>query len=183
MKKELSENQVLKKLKIQDFQQMSKEKVIEFASMLPRMDPEVSKKALEQFPEFAKLTSGIMTEFQKVSVKAFESNDNSMEAYNSVCQTIIESLEKMLESDQITFEEKKYIIDKTIEVAKMMGEKDSENKKFLMNALKVVGGIAAGLGLVALAAVGQGLLTSKDEGDPDGGCDNDAIDIDYYEDE
>ena len=39
-----NELQVLKKLDIPDFRHMTKDKVIAFASMIPRMDPEVAKK-------------------------------------------------------------------------------------------------------------------------------------------
>lgn len=54
MNKTLTEKQVLKKLGIPDFRHLSKEKMIKLATMLPHMDPEVAKKALEQFPELAK---------------------------------------------------------------------------------------------------------------------------------
>ena len=49
----MSEANVLKKLDIEDFRHITKDKVIKMASMLDKMDPEVAKKALEQFPEFA----------------------------------------------------------------------------------------------------------------------------------
>ena len=48
-----TEQQVLKKLDIPDFRHLTKEKVIAFATMVPKMNPEVAKKALEQFPNFA----------------------------------------------------------------------------------------------------------------------------------
>jgi hypothetical protein len=38
--------QVLKKLDIPDFRHLTKDKVIEFATMVPRMNPEVAKKAV-----------------------------------------------------------------------------------------------------------------------------------------
>ncbi len=44
-----TEQQVLKKLDIPDFRHLTKEKVIAFATMVPKMNPEVAKKALEQF--------------------------------------------------------------------------------------------------------------------------------------
>ena len=53
MSRPLTEQQVLKKLKIEDFRHLTKDKVIAMASMLDKMDPEVAKKALEQFPDFA----------------------------------------------------------------------------------------------------------------------------------
>ena len=59
----LSEQQVLRKLGIKDFRNMTKAKVIHLASMLDKMDPEVAKKALEQFPEFAKTTSEMLHEY------------------------------------------------------------------------------------------------------------------------
>ena len=46
----------------------------------------------------------------------------------------------------MSFDEKKYIIDKMIEVNKMKGDKDSENKKFLATMAAV--GVAA-VGIVA----------------------------------
>ena len=47
--KVLSESQVLEKLDIPDFRHLSKDKIMTFFSMLPSMDPEVAKKAIEQF--------------------------------------------------------------------------------------------------------------------------------------
>ena len=59
MNRTLTEQKVLRKLGIQDFRHMTKEKVTGFVSMLPRMDPEVAKKALEQFPDFTKTAIAI----------------------------------------------------------------------------------------------------------------------------
>ena len=61
MSKTLTEQKVLKKLGIPDFRHMTKDKVVRFASMLPKMNPEVAKKALEQFPEFAASTKEIVS--------------------------------------------------------------------------------------------------------------------------
>lgn len=52
-KKPLNEQKVLDKLGIDDFRHLSKEKVIEFVSLVPNMEPEVAKAAIEQFPEFS----------------------------------------------------------------------------------------------------------------------------------
>ena len=42
MGRPLTEQQVLKKLKIEDFRHLTKDKVIAMASMLDKMDPEVA---------------------------------------------------------------------------------------------------------------------------------------------
>ncbi|MFV0497012.1 MAG: hypothetical protein ACK5L0_02420, partial [Candidatus Fimivivens sp.] len=51
-----------------------------------------------------------------------------------------------LKRDEQTFEERKYIIDKMMEVNKIKGDKDSENKKFI--AAMALFGVAA-VGIVA----------------------------------
>lgn len=46
MSKPLTEQKVLRKLGIQDFRHLTKDKVITMASMLDKVDPEVAKKQL-----------------------------------------------------------------------------------------------------------------------------------------
>ena len=60
----MNEQKVLKKLDITDFRHLTKDKVIKMASMLDKMDPEVAKKALEQFPEFANTTKEMLSEYK-----------------------------------------------------------------------------------------------------------------------
>ena len=57
MNRTLTEANVLKKLDIEDFRHLTKDKVITMASMLDRMDPEVAKKALEQFQDRARASA------------------------------------------------------------------------------------------------------------------------------
>lgn len=44
MGRSLTEQKVLKKLGIEDFRHLTKDKVIKMASMIDKMDPEVAKK-------------------------------------------------------------------------------------------------------------------------------------------
>ena len=60
MARPYTEQQVLKKLDIPDFRHLTKEKVIAFATMVPKMNPEVAKKALEQFPNFASTSLDVL---------------------------------------------------------------------------------------------------------------------------
>ena len=62
MARPYTEQQVLKKLDISDFRHLTKEKVIAFATMVPKMNPEVAKKALEQFPNFASTSLDVLKE-------------------------------------------------------------------------------------------------------------------------
>lgn len=128
MKYTLSEKKVLKKLGIKDFRHMTKDKVVSFASMLPYMNPEVAKKALEQFPSFKDLAGDMVIEYKAIVNAAFEENRVSQKAFYDACNSILESLKTELEDDEIDAVERDRIEDKMIKVAGMIGEKDRENK-------------------------------------------------------
>ena len=148
MSKPLTEQKVLKKLGIEDFRHLTKDKVITMASMLDKMSPEVAKKAIEQFPNFFNTMKEILHDYKESLDKAQETNADSVKSFYDSCDMIISSLQKELEKNDLNFEEKKFIIDKMMEVNRMKGEKDSENKKFIatmalfgMAATAIVAGV------------------------------------------
>lgn len=148
----MSEEKVLKKLDIVDFRHLTKDKVIKMASMLDKMDPEVAKKALEQFPEFANTTKEMLKDYKESLDKGLESNNESVAKVYDSYNAIIAALQKELENEELTFEQKKYIIEQMKDVAEKVDKKDSENKKFIAGmatlATIVVGGTIAVLASV-----------------------------------
>lgn len=164
MARSLTEQKVLKKLGIDDFRHLTKDKVITMASMLDRMDPEVAKKAIEQFPEFAHTMKDILNDYKQTLNKALDENGDSVKSYYSSCDAIITSLQKELDKENLSFDEKRYIIDKMIEVNKMKGEKDSENKRFIAT-LAVIGAAAIGTvaGVLASAIGGNTKIEMNDD--------------------
>ncbi len=127
----MSEAKVLKKLDITDFRHLTKDKVIKMVSMLDKMGPEVAKKALEQFPEFANTTKQMLSEYKESLDKGLESNNESVKAVYNTYNAIIVSLQKELENENLTFEQKKYIIEQMKDVAEKVDKKDTENKRFI----------------------------------------------------
>ena len=160
MSKSLTEQQVLKKLKIEDFRHLTKDKVIAMASMLDKMDPEVAKKALEQFPNFSNTMKEVLTEYKENLDTLLKENGESVKSYYDSCDAILSSLQKELEREDLAFDEKKYIIDKMLEVNQMKGMKDSENKKFL--ATLAMCGVAA-VTVVAGVLGANTQIASKDD--------------------
>ena len=151
-----SEEKVLKKLQIQDFRYLTKDKVIAMASMLDKMDPEVAKKALEQFPEFAKTMKEVLGDYKETLEVVLKENGDSVRSYYASCDAIISSLQKELEKEDLSFEDRKYIIDKMMEINQMKGMKDSENKKFLATlALCGVAAVTVVAGVLASALGGN----------------------------
>ncbi len=151
MGRPLTEQKVLRKLNIEDFRHLTKDKVITMASMLDKMDPEVAKKALEQFPEFSNTAKEMLVGYKDTLDKGLESNRESVQSYYDSCKSIIEVLQKQLDDENLSFEERKYIVDKMLEISRLMGEKDSENKKFIAT-MAVVGATAVGIVTVVLAS-------------------------------
>lgn len=163
MNKSLTEAKVLTKLGIPDFRHLTKDKVVSFVSMLPHMDTEVAKKALEQFPEFSSTALSI-TESLKASVEqAMCSNASNMETFNSACLTTLEGLKERLNAPEISPEEKESIISSMMQVLEMLYRKDTENKEYhtgLIRTCAIFGAVV----LVCLASV----LGIKAETDRDG---------------
>lgn len=151
-KKLLNEQQVLKELGVKDFRHVSKDKLMKFASMLGDMDPEVAKKALDQFPECAKTASEIVARYKDVAEKGITANEESEKEFYSACNRILDSLEKDLDRGGLTFEERNKITDKMIDVAERMSAKDQESKDFIRQVVFSVAGVAA-LGILTLGSV------------------------------
>ena len=160
MNNTLTERKVLKKLGIPDFRHMTKEKVVGFVSMLPHMDPEVAKKALEQFPEFAK-TALAITEGLKAEVETLvASNAANTQEFNGACLSILDSLKAELSRDGLSEEARADIIDKMLQVAGLMSEKDTENKAFLAGLAKCAGYVCTFLFFSMAALLGAKAISN-----------------------
>ena len=139
--------------------------MIKMASMLDKMDPEVAKKALEQFPEFAGTTKEILADYKKTLDKGIESNNESLTKVYDTYNAIIASLQKELEKEDLSFEQKEYIIEQMKDIADKVDKKDTENRKFI--ALMASLASAAALGIVAVIASALGGNTTIDTNDND----------------
>lgn len=168
-----TEKQVLKKLNIPDFRHLSKDKIMTFFSMIPNMDPEVAKKAIEQFPTYASTVKEIVSEYKGLLEKVLSDNAESVQSYYAICNSILDTLSKMLEQEDLSLDEKKYIIDQMLEIEFRVRQKDTENKK---HRLKIVGWASVVIvtfigSLAAVLGANSGMslpdLTSDDPDDMD----------------
>ncbi|MBR7063804.1 MAG: hypothetical protein IKI31_01410 [Treponema sp.] len=158
MSNSLTEKKVLKKLDIPDFRHMTKDKIVGFVSMLSKMDPEVAKKALEQFPEYAKTNLAVVNCIKEEFNTVFQNNRENMQTFNSACSQILESLTAELEKEEIDNETRSLISERMLLVAKMMYEKDSENKKFHVDIAKTICSTVYGICLAAAVVLGVNVI-------------------------
>ena len=162
MSRSLTEATVLRKLDIPDFRHLTKDKVVSFVSMLPQMDPEVAKCALEQFPAFAETNLAIVSCLKDSLGTIVSGNAGNMDEFNARCHEALSALEVELKREDLTDEGRKMVIDGITGIIGAIGQKDSENKEFLsklFSGLLRYGAIA----LVILAAP-LGLKLSRSMG-------------------
>lgn len=161
MSRPYTELQVLKQLDIPDFRHLTKDKVITFASMIPRMDPEVAKKALEQFPNFASTSLDIMKEYREIIETSSDDDRESTQKCYEMYDRVMSSLERILQEDELTFDEKTYILDQMKFVADEVSRKDSEKSNNRLKILSIAGGVAAGIVAVLGSIIGSNIIANK----------------------
>lgn len=167
MSRPYTELQVLKQLDIPDFRHLTKDKVIAFASMIPRMNPEVAKKALEQFPNFASTSLDIMKEYREIIETASDDDRESTQKCYEMYDRVMNSLEKILREDELTFDEKTYILDQMKFVADEVSRKDSEKSNNRLKILSIAGGVAAGIVAVLGSVIGSNIIAKNEDSEND----------------
>lgn len=130
MSRSLTEAKVLRKLDIPDFRHLTKDKVVSFVSMLPQMDPEVAKCALDQFPSFAETSLAIVGCLKDSLETIVSSNAENMAEFNARCQEALAALETELKREDLSDESRRMVIDGIMGIIEAISRKDSENKEF-----------------------------------------------------
>ena len=158
----LTEAKVLRKLDIPDFRHLTKDKVVSFVSMLPQMDPEVAKRALEQFPAFAETSLAIVGCLKDSLGTIVAGNAENMAEFNARCQEALSALEVELKREDLTDEGRKMVIDGIMGIIEAISRKDSENKEFLSRLF--TGFLRFGAIALVILAAPLGLKLSRSMG-------------------
>ena len=162
-----TEEQVKQELEIDDWRHITKDKVMQFASSLHKMDPEVAKKALEQFPNFASYAGEIVKYFKDCVDRVLVANTKQTEVYCEVCSSIIKTLQRELDREELTSEQRDDIIKQMVDLAGMIQVENKENRSFWLKVLKGFGGLAILLAGLLAAALGAFVNHHDDDDDMD----------------
>ena len=136
----INEKKALKTLGLSDFRHMSKDKIVQFMSLVPKMDPEVAKAAIDQFPEFKDMAIRMTDTLKEMIDATFASEKDSQDFFYESCKGMLITLEQQLHDESIDAKERAAIRDNMMQIICWIKEKDSEHKKTL--ALYFAGGIA-----------------------------------------
>lgn len=158
-----SEAAVKKALKIDSFRNLSKDKIMQFASMIPYMDKEVALAVINQFPTFADFGKTAISAYMQACDGLLAKNNESQQAVIKGYQTILDALAKRIEKEDISADERKSITEDMVAVADKIAIADLQNKKFLEKiGTKVFWGITI---VVAAVAAGIGINATLNGGD------------------
>ncbi|MCM1973999.1 hypothetical protein [Streptomyces sp. G1] len=161
------EDEIKKALGIDSWRNLSKDKMVRFAAMMPDVDTEVALKIVEHFPAFKDFAENAVDSMKKAHESTLSANKHSQDQFHQACQEIREILRSELNKDNLSWEEKKFIIEKIQETGRMEFQKDSENKKFLDGALKKIA-IGTGAAIALGVAFVGGRVMVEGKGDPEG---------------
>ena len=124
----MTEKDVLAKLGVKDFRSISKENIINFASMLQEMKPEVAMKALEQVPEFGKVTVAALEDYKAYAEKTLGCESAETQIFMTLCDKGIQALERCVTSDDVTPEERMHYADMISEIVRDAGSSLKDSK-------------------------------------------------------
>ena len=150
----VSVEEVKNALKIDSFRNLSKDKIMEFVSLIPNMDKEVAIKIIEQYPAFAKLSESMVAQLNKMCDTALEKNEESQRLTMQAYKQILDELSNQLHMEDISKEEREKITKQMIEIADKISVKDTENKAFIDKMVKYSTGFAIGALVLGAAILG-----------------------------
>jgi len=140
----VSESQVKNALNIDSFRNLSKDKIIQFVSLIPNMDKDVALSIINQFPAYSEMARCMVEQLGATCDTAIAENTASQSTVYAAYRKILDDLGEVLKREDITAEERDSISNKMIEIADKMAAKDSESKNFLAWIVKnkeyVIGG-------------------------------------------
>lgn len=145
-----SEDELRKKLEIDSWRNLSKEKFLTFVSELPNMSQDVAIKVLDQFPDFKTLVLDSLSQVQEQATIAVEANWKSQKKVHKSFKEYRKVLKRELERADLSAVDRFAILQLLQNAIDGESKKDSEHKAFVLKAL---GMVASGAVVVAVAAV------------------------------
>ena len=157
----VSEDQVKKALQIDSFRNLSKDKIMEFASLIPHMDKDVAIAIINQFPAYAESSRNMIEQYNVMCDKVLQSNDDSRRDAVMAYKTILDDLSILLKQDGITPEQQEKITDKMILVADKIADLHEDNRNFLEGIIKYGTPLISGALLLGAVILGVNVKGTK----------------------
>ncbi len=148
----MTEEEVKKELGVQDFRSITKDKLMQFVSIIPKLDRELAIKIIEQFPSYADMATSMVGNLIDLCNNALENSKITEKEAIEAYKYCLETIRSEIESGELTPEEKEKYNKQMIDVADKISEIDVRNKKWLERLIKY-GSSVLGVTLVVGAAI------------------------------
>lgn len=157
----VNEEQVKKALQINSFRELSKDKIMEFVSLIPHMDKEVAMSVINQFPAYTDSAKVMVEKMGDMCNIILADNSDSRNAVVSAYTQIFSALKERLSNPNISSEERNEITQDMILVADKIAYKDTENKQFLAGLFKYGAIVIGGIVIVGASILGVNIKAGK----------------------
>lgn len=161
-----NELEIKRELGINTWRELSKDKLLRFAAMMPNMDTEVALKVVEQFPNFKDFAVDVIDAMETAHESTLKTNERSGDHVHDAYRDIRTILKAELDKGELTWDQRRWLVEQIQETGRQQFSKDSENKRFLDSVLgKVVVG-AGGIVVLGLVALGGRVLEQRGSDGP-----------------
>ncbi len=150
----MTEEDVKKALNITDFRSITKEKLMEFVSIMPKVDKEVAIAIINQFSNYTDMSQCMVGGLISLCAEAFKYASEGKKEVMNAYMLILEELKEELKNGELTVEEKDKITNKMIDVAEKIDMVNDKHKNWLKDILKGVGNVTLGIAIIGAAILG-----------------------------
>ena len=156
-----NEQQVLSLLELDSWKNLSNDKMMKFANIMPSIDKDVLIKIIGQFPEFRLFALDLLKSIEFQIKNTLSDNNESRQMIHESTNELRIILKNQLEDGVITFKEKRYFIEKLLELYNKELDYDEKNKTFISDLLSKSLTTTATILVAALVFVGGKVLVAK----------------------
>ena len=91
----------------------------------------------------------MLTDYKQLLDSGLKENAEGSKSFYESCDVIISTCQKLLDKEDLSFDEKRYILDQMVIVTKMKGDQNTKDKQFI-TAMWCFGTVALGITVGAL---------------------------------
>ncbi|MEW2350025.1 MULTISPECIES: hypothetical protein [unclassified Streptomyces] len=148
-------------LGIDTWRNLSKDKMLRFAAMMPDVDKEVRLRIIEQFPDFRGLVTTVLSDVEKSHTATLAANKESMEHLQRSLDETRGILGNMLDRDDLSPQDRWFVSDQLMALLALESRKDSENKSFVSSLNRTRLSAAVTMAALAVVFVGGRVLVGR----------------------
>lgn len=149
-----TEFELKRRLGIDSWRNLSKDKFMTFVSDLPNLDKDVALKVIGQFPDFKNLVLDTFKQVQEQSTQGISFNHKSQKKVQKAFKEYRMILSRELERVDLTSEDRFKILELLKDAIDSEALSDKENKEFLLKSLGIITTSAVAIVGIAFAVLG-----------------------------